>query len=393
MLEGCKFEITRNLRDALYNIRDSSRIIGLWVDAICINQQDDNERNQQVALMGQIYSVAQHTVIYLGQSSPVIDAVFEKTAELGRKCNSWKTICSDEQGVDEKSHEPYMKLVAGELLARPWFTRVWVFQELVISRDPWVQCGKSRLKWAVFCRALLDDEHIDHANFDAVTNPEYIVPEHPNSMLARLRSFQEVRTKHRIETVEQQGVPEHTLVDLVRSRRGLGASDPRDIIHSHMGLVQMLAEPNYMNFSRSGSISGLDEIEDRQELENIRLANETRFELGASEYHKPVQEVFMDFAYDVINRCGHLGILCYKEALCPSERLPHFASWAPEWSVHSLKQPQMIEKIGTVSLHTKVCHDCYGSPIRDFYCFQVTSVARGQTIQSSVLVRSFFGNR
>ena len=88
MLEGCKFEITRNLRDALYNIRDSSRIIGLWVDAICINQQDDNERNQQVALMGQIYSVAQHTVIYLGQSSPVIDAVFEKTAELGRKCNS-----------------------------------------------------------------------------------------------------------------------------------------------------------------------------------------------------------------------------------------------------------------------------------------------------------------
>ena len=82
ILEGCQFQITKNLHNALHDIRDPFRVIRLWVDAICINQQDGNERNQQVALMGQIYSIARHTIIYLGQSSPAIDVAFEEAAEL-----------------------------------------------------------------------------------------------------------------------------------------------------------------------------------------------------------------------------------------------------------------------------------------------------------------------
>ena len=34
-----------------------------------------------------------------------------------------------------------------DILEGPWFTRVWVFQELLLSRDPWLQCGSQRIRW------------------------------------------------------------------------------------------------------------------------------------------------------------------------------------------------------------------------------------------------------
>jgi len=91
--------------------------------------------------MGQIYLMAQHTIIYLGQSTSAINVAFEEAAELEKQSNSWNVICT-EKGEGEKVHKalfaPHMKRVAGKLLARPWFSRIWVFQELVLSRTPWV---------------------------------------------------------------------------------------------------------------------------------------------------------------------------------------------------------------------------------------------------------------
>jgi hypothetical protein len=134
-LEDHQFKITRNLSEALRNLGEENRSIRLWTDAICINQQDDDERNQQVSLMGQIYSIARHTIIYLGHSTLVIDAVLQKAAESRKSVSSGK-----DQG--QETHEHLQKqLVARELLKRAWFSRIWVFQELVFSRDPWSSVG------------------------------------------------------------------------------------------------------------------------------------------------------------------------------------------------------------------------------------------------------------
>ncbi|KAN0107946.1 Heterokaryon incompatibility protein (HET) domain containing protein [Hyaloscypha variabilis] len=328
LLEGCHFQITRNLSEALHNIRESSRAVRLWVDAVCINQHDNSERNHQVALMGQIYTIARHTIIYLGPSSQDIDAVLQLSAAPKEDINlqerqSWKT-----------PQNPQISLVARELLSRAWFTRIWVFQELVLSRDPWVQCGKSRSKWAAFCRVMFDAEMVDDSNINIPKNPDYIVPERPNSLLEMLRSLQDVRNRRWLQTFERRGFSAHTLVSLVRSRRGLGATDPRDIIYGHMSLApSLVATPSLME--RSPSTRPLHEIEILRKFED-------RFNLVTPAYHKSVEEVFMDFAHDVINRCGHLGIFCYKESISPSERRRNLASWAPDWTVHPLKQPQFM---------------------------------------------------
>src|SRR3954471_4616946 len=62
-IEGLPIHVTKNLDDALRHIRDPTRVLCIWADAVCINQNDIVERNQQVAQMGEIYKSAHHTVI------------------------------------------------------------------------------------------------------------------------------------------------------------------------------------------------------------------------------------------------------------------------------------------------------------------------------------------
>ena len=58
--------VTNNLLDALYQFRDNTSDLQLWVDAICINQSDVRERTSQVALMSDIYYVAEAIIVWLG---------------------------------------------------------------------------------------------------------------------------------------------------------------------------------------------------------------------------------------------------------------------------------------------------------------------------------------
>ncbi|KAI0144958.1 heterokaryon incompatibility [Pestalotiopsis sp. NC0098] len=68
--------LTTNLHGALTDIRDASREIWIWADAVCIDQHNLDERGHQVGLMGDIYRGAGCTVIYLGSSSPDIEYAF-----------------------------------------------------------------------------------------------------------------------------------------------------------------------------------------------------------------------------------------------------------------------------------------------------------------------------
>ncbi|PMD16845.1 HET-domain-containing protein [Hyaloscypha hepaticicola] len=121
------FEITINLAAALDDLRHQHTILRLWADAICIDQSNISERNHQVGLMRDIYSYAQHTVIHFGDSNDDCDQVMNAAL----------------QGP-LSSH--LQRLLALQILSRPWFTRVWIFQELVLSKDPWIQCGRKRIR-------------------------------------------------------------------------------------------------------------------------------------------------------------------------------------------------------------------------------------------------------
>ncbi|PVH76502.1 HET-domain-containing protein, partial [Cadophora sp. DSE1049] len=66
--DGKSLQITQNCEDALYKIRLPSRGRLIWVDSICIDQTAENneEKNQQLQLMGHIYGHASHVLAWIG---------------------------------------------------------------------------------------------------------------------------------------------------------------------------------------------------------------------------------------------------------------------------------------------------------------------------------------
>ncbi|KAH8591877.1 heterokaryon incompatibility, partial [Bisporella sp. PMI_857] len=69
MIEGKRLPITANLDKALRRVRRNNQDLYLWVDAICINQDDTAEKENQISMMFQIYQSATQVVVYLGEHS------------------------------------------------------------------------------------------------------------------------------------------------------------------------------------------------------------------------------------------------------------------------------------------------------------------------------------
>ena len=133
----------------------------LWVDQICIDQTSTQERNQQVALMGDIYRGAVRTVIWLGPNQGFAKEAFSLIRQIfvvveGEKPDHKNIANFNMEAYDEDRHikwglparsaEGWLALET--LLSRPWFERLWVIQEAVLSRrDALVVCGEEVCSW------------------------------------------------------------------------------------------------------------------------------------------------------------------------------------------------------------------------------------------------------
>lgn len=130
--------VRENLRCALQHLRSESAVRTLWIDAICINQEDESEKSQQVANMGSIYELAERVVIWFGPTvdgSDQVIALLNKLAKLARydfrkDLLSW--AAGDAPPKDLAFSEKDLEsLVLG--VSNAWFDRVWTLQELGLA--------------------------------------------------------------------------------------------------------------------------------------------------------------------------------------------------------------------------------------------------------------------
>ncbi|KAJ9647155.1 hypothetical protein H2199_002141 [Coniosporium tulheliwenetii] len=84
IVNGVEVQVTTNLDSALRHICQERFPLILWVDAICINQEDLAERSQQVQLMGKIYSQAEGVMVWLGEAAEKSDLALAKIEEWTR---------------------------------------------------------------------------------------------------------------------------------------------------------------------------------------------------------------------------------------------------------------------------------------------------------------------
>jgi len=165
-LDGMLFSITKNLCCALRYLRhkESPRVI--WVDAICINQNDEDEKSEQVQIMGDIYIVAAKVYAWLGEADCQMDTVFtvlrefrdrKKTEEPPNHFDAAEQLffhrqlfCDIYQAKagalpeqndldDDTLLEEFNWLCP--LYEQPYWRRVWIVQELVLAKEVVVCCG------------------------------------------------------------------------------------------------------------------------------------------------------------------------------------------------------------------------------------------------------------
>ncbi|KAI0115541.1 HET domain protein [Nemania sp. FL0031] len=132
-LETGYLAITENLHVALLRLRNSTLSRIIWVDAICINQDDETERGFQVQLMAMIYAKATCVLVWLEEATGASRSSNEETVTNGDR--ALEEICAAAEGrspgwVDDKSRK---EIIA--LLDRSWFRRIWVLQEASAARQ------------------------------------------------------------------------------------------------------------------------------------------------------------------------------------------------------------------------------------------------------------------
>lgn len=85
---GCSFQATRNLIAALHRLQEDQKTVTLWIDAICIQQSNNDEKSWQIQLMKDIYEKATTTVVWLGED-PESAEVMRAFSHMSQKGMSW----------------------------------------------------------------------------------------------------------------------------------------------------------------------------------------------------------------------------------------------------------------------------------------------------------------
>jgi Heterokaryon incompatibility protein (HET) len=108
--------VTLNLYAALLRLRDHDIPRIVWVDAVCINQEDKQEKGHQIQSMAMIYGKASRVIVWLGERADDSDLALEAIRAAGKPTNT-------------SNKETIQKAILS-LLQRPWFRRIWVRQQI-----------------------------------------------------------------------------------------------------------------------------------------------------------------------------------------------------------------------------------------------------------------------
>ncbi|KAH7306078.1 ankyrin repeat-containing domain protein [Rhexocercosporidium sp. MPI-PUGE-AT-0058] len=130
--------VTKNAYLALRDLRYKEQDRVLWIDALCINQDDTEERGQQVQQMGSIYSKAERV-------KETLNRAFDGQETSLEWADVWLVVVRDLR-PDQRE-----VLVEGlqTLLHRPWFKRVWIIQESTNARVVEVVCGSKSVSASI----------------------------------------------------------------------------------------------------------------------------------------------------------------------------------------------------------------------------------------------------
>ena len=167
-LDNIEIKIRRNLHEALQHLRWEDKHKEIWIDALCINQDDDEEKGRQVQIMDRIYKEAERVVVWLGVGTDGSDRAMDAIARFYdfEHYRTWAkgTATTNEQVLQFiDSLFPVRNDLSARitevvsLAERKYWSRVWIVQEFHLARDSTIYCGRKSMTLrtlANFCQTL-----------------------------------------------------------------------------------------------------------------------------------------------------------------------------------------------------------------------------------------------
>ncbi|KAK0506890.1 hypothetical protein JMJ35_010590 [Cladonia borealis] len=297
--DGRMLKVTINLRDALKQLRQRDNPRFLWVDAICIDQEGNlEEKSYQVNNMRKIYSNATGVIVWLGLD----DNGLAKTAADAMEGIA-RSICdAKSRSVSDLWEIDHLKILAMGSVSwkelscntpetwnslfwyfdRPWFTRVWVYQEVTSGPKVLFLCGEVELDWDII--GLI---------------AEYITV---NRSLFDTYCFWKSNIWCAV-TYRDRRLLSDSCLDLLNSARGLKATKLMDKVYSLLGMP---------NFS----------------VRNLGLK---------ADYKKSDAEVYQDMGDVALTSMQNLDLLAYVQH--DQEISQDYPSWIPRWDQAKIRHP------------------------------------------------------
>lgn len=142
------YPITQSLYLGLQNIRFPDRSHYVWVDALCINQHNLDERAMQVSNMRDIFQKARRVLVWLGDCSSDTAFALDSCGDLGNEGFA-QNAEFDKMSIQICiSHSTGLLYGLVHMFNRSWYQRIWIRQEVWSARDALVCCGLRSLTWS-----------------------------------------------------------------------------------------------------------------------------------------------------------------------------------------------------------------------------------------------------
>jgi hypothetical protein len=278
--DGRPKSVTRNLLNALPFLRLPDRERVLWVDALCIDQDNKEERNQQVGMMKDIYQNASQVLIWLGKESEAdrVGIAMLNVFKLSIDINDEYQYHFDQNATDgimpPVSSSAWTGLV--KLFQRDWFSRVWVIQEVVKATKVSVLCGPKSVDWDLIVQVSRACQKIGYLGGYTIESAAH-----------------GTHSAHIIDFLKSQG-EEATMMKLLPLTRKYKATEGRDKVIALLGMAV------------------------------------DRDKFGPADCHLPYQEVFYNVARCSLSEMKSLD--CLSSAGLSTTRKPGLPTWIPDWT-------------------------------------------------------------
>jgi Heterokaryon incompatibility protein (HET) len=225
--------IRPELENALMQLRLRDQPRNLWVDAICIRQDDSAEKNSQIPKMAEIYSEATNVCVWLGTEENNSDKALKF---IDRVLNLDEI---DQLVINEKLVEEWNAF--SKLIRRPWFNRRWIVQEVAMAKRATMHCGEGTVSWTNFKDAVAlfssRPEPLRQLFQSSRTFSHH--PDHLGEIKELGANRLVVATSSMFRKSDDGDILEHlfSLETIMSSLSAFEASDPRDILYAVVRLA------------------------------------------------------------------------------------------------------------------------------------------------------------